>query len=84
MLAEGLLILILIALNGLFSFSEYALVSSRRSRLEALAEEGDQGAAAALKLVDGIEGFIYALQVGTTLVGIFAGALGGESLKAWL
>ncbi|MEN6480003.1 MAG: hemolysin family protein, partial [Anaerolineales bacterium] len=42
------------------------------------------GAAAALKLVDGIEGFIYALQVGTTLVGIFAGALGGESLKAWL
>ena len=34
--------------------------------------------------MDGIEEFIYAVQVGTTIVGIFAGALGGESLKAEL
>jgi putative hemolysin len=81
---EGLLILVMIGLNALFALSEYAIVSSRRQRLETRLDDGDQGARAALKLVDGIEEFIYAVQVGTTIVGIFAGALGGESLKTAL
>lgn len=81
---EGLLILVLIGLNALFALTEYAIVSSRRQRLEMRLDEGDRGARAALRLVDGIEEFIYAVQVGTTIVGIFAGALGGESLKAEL
>jgi len=81
---EGLLILLLIVANGLFALSEYAIVSSRRQRLEVRADEGDQGARAAVVLVDGIEGVIYAVQVGTTVVGILAGALGGESIKAGL
>jgi len=84
MLWEAVLILALICLNGLFSISEYAIVNSRRPRLESRAEEGDHGAIAALRLVDGIEAFIYAVQVGTTLVGILAGALGSESIKVWL
>ena len=85
---EGLLILLLIVANGLFALTEYAIVSSRRQRLEVRADEGDHGAHAALGLVDGIEGFIYAVQVGTTVVGILAGAIGGESitrgLAAWM
>ena len=88
MVWEGLFILLLIIANGLFALTEYAIVSSRRQRLEVRADEGDHGARAALKLVDGIEGVIYAVQVGTTVVGILAGALGGESIKsglaAWL
>ena len=46
-----LLIAFLTFLSGVFSMTEMAVVSSRRVRLETLAQAGDRGAQAVLKLL---------------------------------
>ncbi len=79
-----LIILGLILLNGVFAMSELAVVSSRRIRLERLAENGSRGAAAALQLADSPNHFLSTVQVGITLIGIFNGAFGEASLVAKL
>ncbi len=77
---EALVILLLILLNGLLAMSELALVSSRRSRLRRLAEDGNAGAGIALGLLEHPARFLATVQIGITLVGIVAGALGGATL----
>jgi CBS domain containing-hemolysin-like protein len=67
---------LLIGLNAFFVMAEYALVRSRRSRLEALKEEGARGAALALTQIDHIGDYISAVQVGITMTSIGIGALG--------
>lgn len=79
---EILIILVLLVLNGLFAMCEIALVSSRRSRLEQSAAKGSNGAKTALKLLEEPEKFLSTVQVGITLVGIVAGAYGGEAFTA--
>ncbi|UIJ71300.1 hemolysin family protein [Aurantimonas sp. HBX-1] len=81
-LFEIAIILLLILLNGFFAMSELALVSARRSRLEQMKKEGRRGARAALRLTEDPTGFLSTVQVGITLVGIFAGAYGGSVLAA--
>jgi putative hemolysin len=81
---EILLILLLIAANGVFAGIEMAVVSSRRSRLETRAEEGDRKAQAALDLIEAPGTFLSTIQIGITLVGILAGAVGGATLAARL
>ncbi len=78
--AKALLILALIVLNGVFSMSELAVVSSRKGRLQKRADDGDLGARAALALAARPNRFLATVQVGITLVGIFAGAYGGAQL----
>jgi CBS domain containing-hemolysin-like protein len=68
----GLLVLV----NAFFVIAEYSLVRSRRTRLEALADEGARGARLALKQVDEIGDYISACQVGITMASIGIGALG--------
>lgn len=60
--------------------SEIAIVSARRARLKQLAEENHPGADAALKLAESPTRFLSTVQIGITLVGIFAGAFGGATL----
>ena len=79
-LTEIVIILVLIALNGLFSMSEFALVSAKRTRLKQRAEEGDTRADVALKLANEPTPFLSTIQIGITLVGIFAGAFGGSTI----
>jgi CBS domain containing-hemolysin-like protein len=67
---------LLIALNAFFVMGEYALVRSRRARLEALKEEGARGAQLALEEIDDIGDYISAVQVGITMTSIGIGALG--------
>ena len=67
---------LLIALNAFFVMGEYALVRSRRSRLETLREEGARGAALALREIDDIGDYISTVQVGITMTSIGIGALG--------
>ena len=67
---------LLIALNAFFVMGEYALVRSRRSRLDALKDEGARGADLALRQVDEIGDYISAVQVGITMTSIGIGALG--------
>lgn len=69
-------------LNGLLAMSELAVVSSRRGRLKALADNGTRGARAAMKLTEDPGEFLATVQIGITLVGILAGAFGGSALAA--
>ncbi len=80
MLIQLLLILALLLLNGVFAMSEIAVVSARRTRLVQRAEEGDAGARRALDLKDDPTSFLSTVQIGITLVGVFAGAYGGASI----
>ena len=82
--AEIAIIVFLTLLNGVFSMSELALVSSRRARLQTMAENGSAGAAAALRLLDDPSRFLSTVQIGITLVGIVSGAFGGATLGARL
>ncbi len=78
------IVLLLILLNGLFAMSELAVVSSKQARLKARADQGDKGAAAALKLSEDPTRFLSAVQVGITLIGILAGAYGQATIAAEL
>jgi putative hemolysin len=77
-------VLLLVVLNGLFAMTELAVVSSRKSKLQARAERGDRGARAALKLADEPTQFLSAVQVGITLIGILAGAYGQATIAGEL
>ena len=77
---DVLIILALVALNGVFAMSELAIVSSRRARLEAMARSGRKGAQAALTLAADPGKFLSTVQIGITLTGIIAGAYSGASL----
>ncbi|HEX9952302.1 MAG TPA: hemolysin family protein [Rubricoccaceae bacterium] len=79
---QALLIFALIVLNGVFSMSELAVVSSKKARLRQRADEGDRGARAAAELAEDPNTFLATVQVGISLVGIFAGAYGGNRLAA--
>ncbi|MFA7617560.1 MAG: hemolysin family protein [Thiohalomonadaceae bacterium] len=79
-LFELLIVAVLILLNGFFAMAELAVISSRRARLQAMADEGSRGARAALGLLDNSGRFLSSVQIGITLVGILAGAYGGASL----
>lgn len=77
---EMLIILILILLNGVFSMSEIAMVSARKSRLEAAAKRGDRRAKAALETANNPNRFLSTVQIGITLIGIFTGIFSGENI----
>ena len=77
---DVLVILALIALNGVFALSELAIVSARRARLEAMARGGSGGARTALELAADPGRFISTVQVGLTLIATLAGAFSGERL----
>jgi putative hemolysin len=85
---EVILIFLMILLNGLFAMTEIALVSVRKSRIEQQAEDGDEDAKTALELIASPNRFLSTVQVGISLVGVFAGALGGASfsdgLAVWI
>lgn len=83
-LPEVIIILVLIALNGIFAMSEFALVSAKKIRLRQKAEKGDAGAETALKLSNEPTAFLSTVQIGITLVGIFAGAFGGATIAGEL
>jgi putative hemolysin len=82
------LLLFLILLNGVFAMSEIAVVSSRKARLQRLAEDGSPGAHSALALHNDPSNFLSTIQVGITSVGILSGAIGetalADPLAVWL
>jgi putative hemolysin len=73
---DFLLIALLTLLNGAFAMSEMALASSRRARLVAMAEGGDGGARAALRLLEEPTQFLSTVQVGITSIGVINGIIG--------
>ena len=82
------LLLFLILLNGVFAMSEIAVVSSRKARLQRLADDGSPGAHSALALHGEPSNFLSTIQVGITSIGILSGAIGesalADPLAVWL
>jgi putative hemolysin len=85
---QAAVILGLIFLNGLFASAELALVQARKPRLKALAEKGNPGARAALKLLEHPTRMLSSAQLGITLVGILTGVYSGavftEEVARWI
>ena len=72
----------LICLNGVFAMSEIALVTARKARLQKLIDEGDSGAAAAVKLGEDPTRFLSTIQIGITSIGVLNGIVGEAALAA--
>ena len=83
-LIEILIILMLIVINGIFAMGEIVIVSSRKTRLQQWANEGNLKAQAALKLSQEPTLFLSTTQAGITLIGIMVGALGEATLAGHL
>lgn len=85
---EIVLIISLIVLNGYFSLSEIALLSVKKSRLRYLSKQGNKKAQEALFLTRKSPEMLSTIQIGITMIGIFAGAFGGatvaEHIEQWL
>lgn len=77
---EILIILFLILLNGVFSMSEIALISARKSRLETAAKKGQKNAKAALDLVNAPNKLLSTVQIGITLISILTGIYSGDKI----
>jgi putative hemolysin len=81
---EIVALLSLILLNGFLAMSEIAVLSSRRARLETLANSGNPGARTALLLSADPGRFLSTVQIGITAVSVLAGAFSGATLAARL
>lgn len=77
---EIVIIILLILLNGLFAMSEAALISARKSNLNAQAKQGSKSARQALRLAEDPDKFLSTVQIGITLIGILTGIFSGETL----
>lgn len=81
---EIILIFILILINGFFSGSEIAVISSRRSRIDQMAKQGKIGAHWVAQWLKEPEIFLATIQVGVTLAGAMASAIGGAAAIEFL
>ena len=81
---EIILLFVLILINGLFSMAEMAVVSSRRARLQASLEDGDQRAKTVLDLLDNPNDFFSTIQIAITLIGVITGAVGAQTFSHYL
>ncbi|MFM1990856.1 MAG: hypothetical protein RJA99_3813 [Pseudomonadota bacterium] len=85
---DVLLLLLLILLNAVFAMSEMAVVSSRKARLQRMADDGFPGARSAMALNEEPSAFLSTIQVGITTIGILSGVVGegllASSIAAWL
>jgi len=74
-----LLIIIFILLNGLFAAAEIAVVTLRRTRLKQLIDEGNKRAVVLDKFRKQPNRFLATIQLGITLAGVLASAIGGAA-----
>jgi len=79
LLYEAFLIAILILINGYLSGTEIAVVTARKSHIKHLAESGKKNAKIFLRLKEEPDRFLATIQIGITLVGVLASAVGGAT-----
>lgn len=78
------IVLLLVAANGFFVAAEFSLVSVRRSRVVTLAESGDARAATLLGLLENLNSYISATQLGITMASLALGWIGEPALSRLL
>lgn len=81
---EILILFLLLVANGIFAMAEIAVVAVRKARLKVLTEEGNHRAKVTLQIAQQPTRFLSTVQVGITLIGIFAGTFGGATLTEQL
>lgn len=75
-----IIIICLILLNGVFSMSEVALISARKSKLSSDSKNGNRSASVALELANEPDKFLSTVQIGITLIGILTGLFSGATI----
>jgi CBS domain containing-hemolysin-like protein len=70
------LVILLVLANGFFVASEFSLVGVRRSRIATLADAGDERAQRLMRLLDNLNAYISATQLGITLASLALGWIG--------
>src|SRR5215207_1210896 len=78
------LVIVLVFINGFFVAAEFAYVGVRRSRVETMAEDGSKGAKRLLSILDNLNAYLSASQLGITLASLALGALGEPTVEALL
>jgi len=73
-------VVLLVLANGFFVAAEFALVRSRRTRLEELGEDGNRAAQRSLVLMDDLSQYLSACQFGITLASLGIGFLGEPAI----
>jgi magnesium and cobalt exporter, CNNM family len=81
---EAILILSLILANGFFAASEIAVIAIRKSRIDAMLDRGVKCATVIARLKNDPDRFLATVQIGVTVVGTFASAIGGAAAIAYL
>lgn len=81
---EIAIILVLIVLHGFLVLGEIALITAKRARLESEKAKGNRNAAIAVGLLDNIDNYLSAMQIGITLISIVEGAYGGVTIGRYL
>jgi len=76
-----LLVLALVLVNGLFVAAEFAIVTTRRTRIEAMAANGSPLARLTLRAIGDVNNYLAATQLGITMASIGLGFV-GEPLLA--
>jgi len=79
MWSDILLIVVFIIVNGFFAATEIAVVATRRMRIRQLAEEGNKNALILKKFKEEPDRFLATIQIGITLAGVLAAAIGGAT-----
>lgn len=79
MWSDVLLIIGFIIINGFFAAAEIAVVATRRIRIRQLVEEGNKNARILQKFKEDPDRFLATIQIGITLAGVLAAAIGGAS-----
>lgn len=83
-ISQIILLFFLILLNGFFSMTEISIISSKPSILKKKVGEGNKNAQKALEMSEKPTLLLSTVQIGITLIGLLAGALGGSSLAVSL
>jgi putative hemolysin len=81
---EVALIFLLILANGFFAASEIAVIATRKTRIDSLVEKGVRSAIAVARLKEDPDRFLATVQIGVTLVGTLASAIGGAAAVEFL
>lgn len=79
MWSDIVLIIIFIIVNGFFAAAEIAVVATRRIRIRQLVEEGDKNALILQQFKENPDRFLATIQIGITLAGVIAAAIGGAA-----
>lgn len=82
--SNWIIVFILLLINAFFVAAEFAIVRSRKTKIEQLTKDGNVDAKLALKALEDMNFFIAAVQVGVTIASIGIGWFGSPTIEMML